>query len=109
MAVMLLVGCKKETTYTLKWNVEGFEQFKTDVLICENSKDNEIVNENSITDIKYSDSYSYTAHENAEKCKLYLTWNHQGSTVGVWIDSVYFLEKGKHIDIIVDNNTIRTK
>jgi hypothetical protein len=103
---MLLVGCKKETTYTLKWNTEGIQQIKTDVIILEYSKDNEIVNNNSITGIKYGGSYSYTAHGKAEKCKLQLTWSYLGNSTDRWIGKVYYLDKGEHTDIIVDDNTL---
>ncbi len=103
---VLVTGCKKETTYTLKWNTEGVSEITTDVLIMEFSSDNEIVKNNAISNIQYGNEYSYTADEMTEKCKIHLTWSYQSWSTTRWVKQVFYLNKGENTEIIVNDNTI---
>ncbi len=103
---VLMTSCKKETTYTLKWNAKGVSEITTDVIIMEFSTDNEVVKNNAISNIQNGSEYSYTADEMARKCKIYLTWSYQGSSTTRWVKQVFYLKEGENTEIVVDDNTM---
>lgn len=100
MMSMLLVtfsSCSKlsESTYSLT-NDTGMAGT---VFINECSDSNETIN---IVTCYFSDgeTQEYTADEAAVKVKLYI------EELNRWVQQVYYLEKGGHIDIIINGNTI---
>ena len=57
---------------------------------------------NSIESTVTGQNYIFIANENSELVKIYLKW---GST-SRWVQQVYYLNKGKNTDIVIDGHTI---
>lgn len=101
---ILMTGCKKETTYTLKWNLD--DTVPMDILIMEYSQQSEVIKNVPIYSVQNSFESIYTAAENSEKVKIQISWESNNTEYNRWVNQVYYLEKGENIDIFIDGNTI---
>lgn len=101
--MVTLTSCTKETTYTFTDNVDysGVTLSRL-TLLQEYDSNGSCVAINSIESTITGKNYMYTANERSELVKIYLKW---GST-SKWVQQVYYLDKGKNTDIVIDGHTI---
>lgn len=99
-----LSSCSKEedeeATYTLKW--QSYASFVDDVYIFEYSESGDKIASNEVGKPSTSQSYKFTANKRAVKVKVYYEFD----GTPMWIQQVFYLEKGKNIDIVVNGETM---
>lgn len=114
LAVFGLTSCTKETTYTFINNMDMSElqEYITDfsIFLSEYDETGSCVANNSVDRPRQGVAYEYTANSRAEKVKVYMKVKYQyGSSTSDynrWVQQVYYLEKGKNIDIVITGETI---
>lgn len=90
------------TTYTVTWDMSEHELVTTDIIAFEYSSSGDKIANNKMENCKTGTKKSFKANEKAEKVKIYITMNSKSS----WVQNVYYLEKGKNLDIVINGNVL---
>ena len=98
-----LTSCTKETTYTFTDNTDysGVTISRLTIL-KEYDINGSCIANNSIEAPITGQNYMFIANERSELVKVYIK---RGSTY-TWIQQVYYLDKGKNTNIVMDGYTI---
>jgi len=117
MALCIPVSCskadpeKKAATYTVKMNIPtatADATVKVDIKAFEYNEEGEKVANNSISPALYGQSKTFTANSRSVKVKIYLKMYAENDFVAPryrWVQQVFYLEKGKNIDILLEGTT----
>ena len=113
MAIILpmiaLTACSddesKETTYTLKWDMD-FSGGRVDVWMFEYNDKDEIVQNSIVDDIQSNHTESFKAKDNATKVKVKVKMSAYGASKQQWIQQVYYLNAGGNVDININGDTL---
>lgn len=107
--IVLLSSCTKETTYTFTNNMD----YSTYTIIRERytvlseyDVKGHIVANNTIESSICGKGYTFTANERTELVKVYLKIVTNSSDISRWVQQVYYLEKGKNTEIVIDGQTL---
>lgn len=65
-----------------------------------------IVANNTIESSICGKGYTFTANERTELVKVYLKIVTNSSDISRWVQQVYYLEKGKNTEIVIDGQTL---
>ena len=104
-----LTSCKKETTYTFTDNLDySTYTYIRNVytILSEYDVKGHCVANNVIESSVCGQCYTFTANDRAEMVKVYLRTTTISSVVSKWVQQVYYLEKGKNTEIVIDGQTI---
>lgn len=109
---------KSPSTYTVIYDVDISEFLeplpdqtvvKQDVFIKEYNDKNECINIQEAHNVKNGDNKKFTAHDMAEKVTVYYevktSYKDLEKTMGLWLQQVFYLEKGKNISITISGDT----
>ena len=103
VAVISLSSCSKEndreTTYTFKFNMDA-SGVTVSATVYEYSGSGETVGQRTFNCVK-GFSEVVTVSSKAEKVKVKLTLKAGSNTGVVWVKQIYYLEKGKNVNIEV--------
>lgn len=103
IVLITLSSCSKETTYTFRDNMNYSGSTMSRLTILKEYDINGFcIANNSIESSVTGQNYIFIANENSELVKIYLK---MGST-SRWVQQVYYLNKGKNTDIVIDGHTI---
>lgn len=110
LPIFLFTSCSDDddpasTSYTFNWELEDYSMITTNVILFEYSADGEKVANNTI-ECHQGLSKVFTANEKTEKVKVYVKMEGGSQTTIRWVQQVYYLQKGKNIDITVNGETI---
>lgn len=110
LPIFLFTSCSDDddpasTSYTFNWKLEDYSMITTNVILFEYSADGEKVANNTI-ECHQGLSKVFTANEKTEKVKVYVKMEGGSQTTIRWVQQVYYLQKGKNIDITVNGETI---
>ena len=110
LPIFLFTSCSDDddpasTSYTFNWELEDYSMITTNVILFEYSADGEKVANNTI-ECHQGLSKVFTANEKTEKVKVYVKMEGGSQTTIRWVQKVYYLQKGKNIDITVNGETI---
>ena len=110
LPIFLFTSCSDDddpasTSYTFNWELEDYSMITTNVILFEYSADGEKVANNTI-ECHHGLSKVFTANEKTEKVKVYVKMEGGSQTTIRWVQQVYYLQKGKNIDITVNGETI---
>lgn len=95
----------KETTYTLKWDMD-ISGGRVDVWMFEYNDKDEIVQNSIVDDIQNNHSESFKAKDNATKVKVKIKMSAYGASKQQWIQQVYYLNAGGNVDININGDTL---
>lgn len=110
LPIFFLTSCSDDddpasTSYTFNWELEDYPSITTTVMLFEYNTEGEKVANNSI-ECHQGLSKVFNANEKTEKVKVYVKME-GGSQASIrWVQQVYYLQKGKNIDITVNGETI---
>ena len=93
------------TSYTLNWELEDHSSITTTVMLFEYNAEGDKVASNAV-ECHQGLSKVFNANEKAEKVKAYVKMEGGSQTSTRWVQQVYYLQKGKNIDIAVNGETI---
>lgn len=107
-------SCTKETTYTFTDNADysviSDNLLGRTVYLKEYSNDGSYITENTIESPNTGQSYTFIADERTEKVKVNYTIIVQAGSSTIewnrWVNTVYYIEKGKDISIELNDHTI---
>lgn len=110
LPIFLFTSCSDDddpasTSYTFNWELEDYSMITINVILFEYSADGEKVANNTI-ECHQGLSKVFTANEKTEKVKVYVKMEGGSQTTIRWVQQVYYLQKGKNIDITVNGETI---
>lgn len=110
LPIFLFTSCSDDddpasTSYAFNWELEDYSMITTNVILFEYSADGEKVANNTI-ECHQGLSKVFTANEKTEKVKVYVKMEGGSQTTIRWVQQVYYLQKGKNIDITVNGETI---
>lgn len=92
----------QDTTYTFTYTADNPPQGITaNITLFEYNEKGERVGQNHVNNCKKGHSQSFTANENAQKVKVYLVATNGTQSVANWVQQVYYLEKGKNVNVAV--------
>ncbi len=106
VALILFVGCKKDTTYTFVDNFGCPGASEYSVILSEYDASGSRVMTQKIDWPTVGEKYLYTANEHSEKVKVRLQYSFGSNNYAKWVQQVWYLEEGKNIDIITDGESI---
>jgi len=95
----------KETTYTFKDKLTGAPGVTVEIILFEYNNSGDVVGQQSFTTTKGLERV-FTANKNAKKVKANVTMASVYSSETNWFLQVYYLEKGKNIDIVMTDDTM---
>jgi uncharacterized lipoprotein YajG len=104
-----LTSCSKEeqrSTYTVKSSLQSYSSFTTDVTAFEYNSAGEKIANHSLLDAYNGHSEQFTASELAVKIKIYILMSSSSTSVGMWVQQVYYLTSGGNINININGQTI---
>lgn len=104
------VGRREEavnTTYMFSYTAEdGSSQgLTTDITLFEYNDKDERVAQNHVKNCRTGYKGSFKANNLSQKVKVYLTISNGKQTVYNWVQQVYYLEKGKNVQVAVTGET----
>lgn len=101
-------SCTKETTYTFTDNTDysGYSITERYVRLMEYDVNGSCVANNSLEFPTKGKAYNFTANNRAELVKVYLSLKINSSSLNRWVQQVYYLEKGKDVQISIDGHTL---
>ena len=101
-------SCSKETTYTFTDNTDysGINLIERYIRLMEYDVNGSCVANNSLESPIRGKAYVFTANNRTELIKVYLSLKTQSSSLNRWVQQVYYVEKGKNIDISIDGHTL---
>ena len=116
----LLMGCQKDPggtqdtakcSYTVKMAMTGVTTTSTvhyDLMAFEYNEAGEKTGNNTITMATTGKSQTYTANDRSVKVKLYFKMytNKSSYTEHKWVQQVFYLEKGKTIEVALADNSL---
>lgn len=100
------VGCQKEATYTVNYDTDAFEKYDVTLSLMEYDETGSEVKSNMIYHVKKGDKKVFTANEHAVKVVCQGRIELYGTTYSRYVANVFYLEKGKNIDIDITDETI---
>jgi len=112
---LLLVSCSDDepdsTTYTVNYTLDdssGSTIIYVDLTFFEYNETGEKIATNSMSKVKKGSTKTFTASERAEKVKVYMKMYAESVDVSSykWVQTVFYLKKGKNTQIPIGNNTI---
>ena len=93
----------KDTTYTLIYDVDSSSSLvEINVTLFEYNEKDEVVGQNTVSDITKGYTEQFKASSNAQKVKVYVRM----SSLRRWVQQVYYLESGSNIGIYITNETM---
>lgn len=91
------------TTYTLIYEMGSSSSLiETNLTLFEYNEENEVIGQNTISDINNGYTEQFTASSNAQKVKVYIIMNDSHR----WVQQVYYLEPGSDIKIHITGETM---
>ena len=106
--LVAICSCSKETTYSFTDNTDysGISVTDRHIYLKEYDINGSCVANNSLDSPTKGQSYIFTANDRSELVKVYLTLKIQSNSLYRWVQQVYYLEKGKNIEISIDGQTL---
>ena len=116
----ILIGCQKDPnggqdtakcSYTVKMAMTGVTASSTvhyDLMAFEYNEAGEKTGSHTFTRATTGKSETYTANERSVKVKLYykMYTDNSSATAYKWVQQVFFLEKGKTIEVALMNSSL---
>ena len=116
----IMIGCQKDPnggqetakcSYTVKMamtNVSTTSTVHYDLMAFEYNEAGEKTGNNTITMATTGKSQTYTANDRSVKAKLYFKMytNKSSYTEHKWVQQVFYLEKGKTIEVALADNSL---
>ena len=116
----IMIGCQKDPnggqetakcSYTVKMamtNVSTTSTVHYDLMAFEYNEAGEKTGNNTITMATTGKSQTYTANDRSVKVKLYFKMytNKSSYTEHKWVQQVFYLEKGKTIEVALADNSL---
>ena len=116
----IMIGCQKDPnggqetakcSYTVKMamtNVSTTSTVHDDLMAFEYNEAGEKTGNNTITMATTGKSQTYTANDRSVKVKLYFKMytNKSSYTEHKWVQQVFYLEKGKTIEVALADNSL---
>lgn len=101
-------SCTKETTYTFTDNTDysGINLTEQYIRLMEYDVNGNCVANNSLESPTCGKAYVFTANDRTELVKVYLSLKIQSVSLNRWVQQVYYLDKGKNVDISIDGHTL---
>lgn len=92
----------KDTTYTFTYTADNPPQGITaNITLFEYNDKGERVSQNAVNNVRKGHSQNFKANVNAQKVKVYLVATNGSQSEANWVQQVYYLEKGKNVEVAV--------
>lgn len=96
----------QETTYTFTYTADNPPQGITaNITLFEYNEKGERVGQKPVNNCRKGYSQNFTANANAQKVKVYLVATYGTQSVANWVQQVYYLEKGKNVNVAVTGDS----
>ena len=97
----------QDTTYTFTYTDDNLPQkFTCDFTLFEYNDTGERVAQNHVKNCRKGTAMDFVANTNSQKVKAYFVITNGTQSEGRWVQQVYYLEKGKNVEITVTSETI---
>lgn len=93
---------EKDTTYIFSYTADNPQGgLIVNITLFEYNNQGEVVKQNTVNNCKQGFQRQYTANTHAQKVKVYIEVTNGTKSVYNWVQQVYYLEKGKNVDVDV--------